>query len=112
MGYLSKFVSFILIHRKILNSKLVGYKLKKWINNIFGINQIPPLEKRKKSYNIFVKASYEQNLNLEKKLEKKLKQKEENPSLTDIQIKRSINAKLDHIINFGVTPSQLFKEDY
>ena len=112
MGYLSKFVSFILLHKKILNSKLVGYKLKKWINNIFGINQIPPLEKRKKSYNIFVKASYEQNLNLEKKLEKKLKQKEENSSLTDIQIKRSINAKLDHIINFGVTPSQLFKEEH
>ena len=113
MSYLSKFVSFILLHKKILNSKLVGYKLKKWINNIFGVNQIPSDEvKKKESYNIFVKASYEEKLNLEKKLETKINQKEKKSNLTDIQIKKSISTKLEHIINFGVTPSQLFKEEH
>ena len=110
MTYLSKCVSFILFHKQLINSKLVGYYLRKWINIIFGAKQLPPMSKRKDSFNIFAKTSYEQMVNLEKKLEKNLKLKEENPSLTDIKIKNKIALKLDNIVNLGVTPSQIFKD--
>ena len=109
---LSDYVYLILKHKSILNNKLIGSQLKYWIDIIFGVMQLPPTEKRSESYNIFEKESYEQNLNLEKKLEKKLKKKEKDCDLTNIIIKNKINYKINHIINFGVTPSQLFKKEH
>ena len=107
ISYLSKYVSLIQQHKKLFNSKLISLYLKNWIDNIFGINQLPQ-KKRKESCNIFAKNSYEQMTNLEKKLEKKIIQQKKNNNLTNIQIKKKLNMKIDYIINFGVTPSQSF----
>ena len=105
-AYLSKYVSFILQHKKLMNSKLIGLHLNKWIDNIFGINQLPPEDSRKESYNIFSKYSYEQKMNLEKKLEKKKKKE----NLTENEIKFRINTTISYIVNLGVNPSILFHE--
>ena len=105
-SYLSKYVNFIIIHKKLLNSKLIGFNLKNWIDNIFGINQLPPENERKESCNIFQKLSYEQKINLEEKLNKKISKN----NLTENQIKKKLIGKIEYIINFGVTPSLLFHE--
>ena len=105
--YISKYVNFILLHKKLLNSKLIGFYLNDWIDNIFGINQLP-INNRKESYNIFHKLSYEQATNLEEKLEKKIKK----INLTEKLIKRNFKTKIDHILNFGVVPHILFNKPH
>ena len=44
--YLSRYVNFIIHHKKLLNSALIGFHLRKWIDMIFGVNQLPPEKKR------------------------------------------------------------------
>ena len=105
--YLSKFVCFIIQHKYLLNSKIIGIYLKKWIDKIFGPEQLPK-NNRKESYNIFPKFSYEQLTNLEEKLEKKLK----NNNLTKTEIKMKLTTKIEYISNFGVTPSIIFYEPH
>ena len=105
--YLSKFVCFIIQHKYLLNSKIIGIYLKKWIDKIFGPEQLPK-NNRKESYNIFPKFSYEQLTNLEEKLEKKLK----NNNLTKTEIKMKLTTKIEYIYNFGVTPSIIFHEPH
>ena len=106
--YLSKFVTFIIQHKILLNSKIIGLNLTKWIDIIFGINQLPPKERRKDSCIILPKYSYEQNVNLEKKLAKKLQDKD----LTKQKIKNNIYLKISHILNLGIVPSQIFHEEH
>ena len=109
---LSYYIDFILKNKNILNNKIIGRQLNKWIDIIFGVMQLPPLNKRKESYNIFERESYEQEINLENKLEKLLNKKESNIKLTNSIIKNKINLKIIHILNLGVTPSQLFKKKH
>ena len=111
-SYLSMYVCFILQHKKLLNSKLIGFHLRKWIDIIFGVQQLPPKNKRKESHNIFSKSSYEQLTNLEDKLENNLNKQKENPKLTNYKIKRKINVKKEYILNFGIAPTQLFHENH
>ena len=101
----ANYVDLILKHKNILNDKLIGIKLNNWIDIIFGEKQLPSVDKRRESCNIYEKESYEQMINLEKKLAKYLMKKEND-------FKDKINLKIDHIINFGVTPSQLFKKEH
>ena len=102
---LSKYVKFILQHKKLLNSKLIGYYLNQWIDIIFGVNQLPPEKTRYDSCNIFPKICYEQKNNLEEKLKKKKAQE----NLTQIDIITKINLRLSQLINFGIVPAQLFR---
>ena len=95
--YLSKYVCFILQHKKLLNSRLIGFYLSKWIDIIFGVGQLPPINKRKESYNIYHKRSYEQMTNLENKLEKYLKNPKNKPNLTNSKIKDKIITKTSKI---------------
>ena len=100
---LPTYVYFILQHKKLLNSKSIGFYLNKWIDNIFGVNQIP--EKLQiESCNIFPKYTYEQKVNLEKKLEKNKAK-----NLTPKQIVKKLTLSISQLINFGITPAQLFK---
>ena len=101
---LSTLVYFILQHKKLLNSKTIGYFLNKWIDNVFGVNQIPPEKNQLDSCNLFSKYSYEQKINLEKKLEKK-KAKD----LSIKQIVSKLKLSISQLVNFGMTPAQLFK---
>ena len=103
-SYLSTYIYFILQQRKLINSKTIGYYLNKWIDNVFGINQIPSEKNQFESCNLFSKYTYEQKINLEKKLEKN-KAKD----LTTKQIANKLKLCVSQLINFGVTPTQLFK---
>ena len=49
------YINFILEHLKLLNSKILSVTINEWIDNIFGINQIPKSNKDK-CCNIFMKS--------------------------------------------------------
>ena len=102
--YLSRFTNFIIQHRNLLNSKIIGLLLKKWIDIIFGINQLPKEgEERKESCIVLSKYSYEEKLNIEKKINEKWK-----INLNENQIKEKISNKANPLINFGITPVKIF----
>ena len=109
---LYKFVHFIIEHHKLLNSKIISLTINDWIDNIFGINQLPQNKKiRENSCNIFMKNSYEQEVNLAKKFDKyliKIKNDEKNKS----KILNKLSSKISSIFNFGQTPYQVFKEKH
>ena len=100
---LSNYVNFILQHKNLLNSKIIGDELNQWIDIIFGYNQLPPEKNRFDSCNIFPKSSYEQKINLEKKLKKNIEKER-----TQQQIISKIKVVISQLINFGMNPHQLF----
>ena len=99
---------FILAHKKLLNSDIIALNINKWIDNVFGVMQIPPQKKIEKSCNVFPKSTYEQKNNLEKKLETLLKKHEGNTAKI---IKKFAN-KINMIISFGQCPYQTFSEEH
>ena len=109
---LYKYINFIIEHRKLLDSKLISITINDWIDNIFGINQLPQNKKsRENSCNIFLKTSYEQEINLLKKLDKyieKIKNNEENKK----KLLKKLITKITSILDFGQTPYQIFKEKH
>ena len=106
--YLSMYVHFIINHKKILDSKLVSFYLNNWIDNIFGVNQLPPKENRRETLNIFEKVFYEQETNLEEKLENW----KFNKNLPGEKIQFKLNIKISQIMSFGAIPYQIFKEPH
>ena len=103
---LSIYVYFILEHKKLLNSRIIGYYMNHWIDNVFGSNQFPPEKLRNVSCNIFHKYTYEHKINLENKLNKYINIK----NLSENEAKRKINLIINRILNFGQTPYQIFQE--
>jgi len=104
---LSTYVKFILKHKKLINSKTIGLYLNQWIDIIFGYNQLPPEKTRVDSCNIFSKHTYEKLINLEEKLEKKKKKE-----MTQKQIITKIKLNISELVNFGMAPSQLFRNPH
>ena len=106
-----KYIEYIIDNRKLLDGKMISKSINEWIDNIFGVGQLPPDKKnRKKSLNIFMKATYEQKTNLHKKL-KKLQKKYKNGMKVE-EIINKISNKIDLIISFGQTPYQLFTDKH
>ena len=109
---LYQYINFIIEHRKLLDSKLISININDWIDNIFGINQLPQNKKnRENCCNIFLKTSYEQEINLLKKLEKyieKIKNNKENKK----KLLKKLLTKITSILDFGQTPYQIFKEKH
>lgn len=101
----SNSVDFIYKHRAILESKNISCFINYWIDNVFGSNQ---LAKNKDSVNIFNKYSYEQETNLEKKLERYERKKK----LKDKEIVQKLRDKINSILNFGQTPYKLFDDKH
>ena len=108
-SFISDYVHFIVEHKNFLNSDLIDISLNDWINNIFGVGQYPAEKLRKESCNIYRKTSYEDKMNLIKKLENyREKQKREKKYTTSyIRVKILNNANL--IYSFGQTPSKTFR---
>jgi hypothetical protein len=73
--HLSKFVNFIIRHKNLLNSNIIGFQLKNWIDIIFGVKQLPKNEEKKDSCVILPQYCYEENINLENKLNEALENK-------------------------------------
>ena len=99
---------FIIAHKKFLNSDAVALNINKWIDNVFGIMQIPPPKKIDKSINIFPKSTYERYNNLEIKLEKLSKKYEGNSA----KIIKKFTNRINMIISFGQCPHQIFSEEH
>ena len=106
--FVSDYVHFIVEHRNLLNSDLININLDDWINNIFGVGQYPAEKLLKGCCNIFRKTSYEDKMNLNRKLNnyKKKKKKDKKYTTSIIRLKTLNNANL--ILSFGQTPSKTF----
>ena len=110
---ISKYIGFIIDNRKLLDGKRMSKGINDWIDNIFGVGQLPTDKNRKKSLNIFYKETYEQKTNLHKKLKKfKNKYKNDKINMNIEDIIQKISNKIDLIISFGQTPYQLFSEKH
>ena len=106
------YINFIIEHHKLLNSKIISIIINDWIDNVFGINQIPSNKKNREiCCNIFMKSSYEQEFNLKGKLDKYLG-KIKNGELSQKEALKKILSKINSILNFGQTPYQIFKEKH
>ena len=105
----SKFINYIIGNKKLLNGIKISREINYWIDNVFGVEQLPENEKsRKKRMNIFYKDSYESKLNLITKM-KNLKEKKK---LKKDEIIKKIISKINLIISFGQTPNQIFFENH
>ena len=91
------------IFRRLINSFMVSKYLPDWIDYIFGSKQI---EKNPNSFWIFSKSSYEEKMNLEKKLAKYIN-KYQNGEMTNKIIRKKMNIKIDELNNFGITPHRV-----
>ena len=106
--FISDYVHFIVIHRNLLNSDLINLNLNDWIDNIFGVGQLPGEKLRKESCNIFRKTSYENKMNLNDKLKKYKEKKKTEKKYTTSTIRSKILNNANLILSFGQTPSQTF----
>ena len=102
------YVHFIYEHKKLLNSSLISSSINDWINNIFGVGQLPSEKLRKNSCNIFRKTTYENKTNLIEKI--KYYKKHLNEKYDESVIRNKLTNKINLIISFGQTPYQVFKE--
>ena len=100
-----QYVKFILDNRKLLDDKKISFNINDWIDNIFGVGQLPE-KNTKKTLNIFYRETYEQKTNLYNKLIKFKDKNKKNKKIEDLIHK--ITNKIDLIISFGQTPYQLF----
>ena len=110
---ISDYVHLIIEHKKLLNSNLISSNIHEWINNIFGIGQLPKDKDRKNACNVFRKSTYEKITDLNKKIKSyKKKLNEKNEKYTVSKIRTKIMNKINLIISFGQTPSQVFKDPH
>ena len=107
---ISDYVHLNLENKKLLNSYLVSSNINDWIDNIFGVGQLPPKKYRKDCCNIFRKTTYEKETNLIKKIEKYENLLNKKFDANTIRVK--IFNKINLIISFGQTPYQVFKEQH
>ena len=103
---ISDYVNFIIQENIYLNSRKIAYEIIQWFDLVFGVRQFPE-KNRKESLNIFNEESYEQRTNLSQMLEDLI-----NKSSNFIDIISQVGSKIDLIISFGQTPSQIFKNKH
>ena len=103
---ISKYVKYLTNNRKLLEENQIVDNINEWIDNIFGIGQLPE-KNRKKSLNIFSRETYEKNVNFHEKMTKYIKKQNKNEITTEKIIKKITN-KINLIIAFGQTPYQIF----
>ena len=101
---LTVYSKFIIEHKKLLNGKIISININSWIDNVFGVGQLPPKKKREKSLNIFNKTCYEEIQDLHHKLDKIFAKEKDNTK----KIKKKIANRINLIISFGQTPHKIF----
>ena len=107
---ISDYVKLIFEHKRLLNSLLIGSNINDWINNIFGVGQLPNEKNRINCCNIFRKTTYEKYTNLIKKVSNYKSKFNKKYDLNRIKFK--IANKINLIISFGQTPYQIFREPH
>ena len=105
---LAIYVNFIIEHKKLLNSKTIAININSWIDNVFGVGQLPSsYKKREYGYNIFSRTCYEEETDLQYKLDRLFEKDYEKK-----KIKKKIANKINLILSFGQTPQQIFLEKH
>ena len=102
-NYFSIYLKYVYTFRKLLNSFLVSKYLPNWIDYIFGTKQI---EKGETFFFTFNKNSYEEKLKIDIKLEKYIKQYN-NEEITNKEVRKKIMVRIDTLNNFGMTPHRI-----
>ena len=107
---ISSYAYLLYRERKLLNCYFISKIIHKWVDIIFGKNQLPKKkEDAEKSCNIFTKMSYEQKTNFDSKFDKYqqlINQKKYDKRDFVLKMKN----KIDISVNFGSTPRQILKE--
>ena len=107
---ISSFINSLFNEKKLLNTKYISERLFNWVDLIFGKNQLPKKEEfLPECYNIYLKCSYEQKFNLEKKIEKYQNLYNSNKS-KKIQYINKIKNKCNLLACFGMAPKQILTE--
>ena len=107
---ISSFVNSLFNEKKLLNSRYISERLCNWVDLIFGKNQLPKKEENlRECYNIYLKYSYEQIFNLEKKIEKYQNLYKSNTNKKILYI-NNIKNKSNLLASFGMTPKQIMSE--
>ena len=101
---ISRYVKFIIEHQQLLNHTSLNNEITKWIDYVFGYRQ---LLREADSCVIFQKHSYEQAMNLNAKIEKLKRKYADNDKI----IMDKIRMKINIIINFGMTPYQIYTDN-
>ena len=106
----SNVVKIIIWHRNALESTDVRNNIEKWIDWVFGANQLPNNNKdRKEKCCVFTKTSYSQVTNLEKMYQEYLAKQNKEPNEFNFEEFKN-NVVL--VFNFGVVPMQLFSNPH
>ena len=106
---ISDFVHFVFMHKKLLNGDLISSNLNQWIDNIFGVGQLPKDKIiRRDCCNIYRKTTYEIKMNLVDKVIAYKKEKKYTPKI----IRAKIINKMNFILSFGQTPYQVFTDPH
>ena len=110
INIISSFINTLFNEKKLLNSNYISERLCNWVDLIFGKNQLPKKEENlPQCYNIYLKCSYEQKCNLEKKIGKyrnlyKLNTDKKYEYINKIKNKSILLSSL------GMTPKQILTE--
>ena len=104
---ISSYIDLLYNLKRLLNYRYISEKLNDCVDIIFGKSQLPKKEEKyKESCNKFEKQSYEQKLNLEKKIER-YKQKYKLNKNNKVQIYNKIKYKIEMVTLLGMTPKQI-----
>ena len=110
---LSLYIEFLILHRRILNSKFVNDSndsIINWINNVFGKNQLIENEDSAlKLYNSFPISTYKEKCSFVDEIIKI----EDNNSKPSNKKKEELLEEINITINFGIMPERLdLKSDF
>ena len=108
---ISRYVNYLYTDKKLLNSTIVSKVINRWVDIIFGKNQLPEnFEEAAESCNIYNKLCYEQKVNFEQKFAKYQELIKRGKISPKIFINKMKN-KIDLAVNFGMTPRKIFNNN-
>ena len=111
---ITSYAYFLFNIKRLLNNNNISKSLKYWVDNVFGIKQLPKKQiDLEESYNIFNRSCYEQRMNFESKIEKYINKFEIKKEIDEKEFLKKVGKLKDNIslvINFGMCPKQILTE--
>ena len=108
---ITSYAYFLFNIKKLLNHSHISKLLKNWVDNIFGIKQIPKKQSDlEESYNIYSKYCYEQKMNFGDKLDKYINKFEITKEIDEnkfIEKMEKLRGNINIVISFGMCPKQI-----
>ena len=111
---ITSYAYFLYNIKKLLNNNYISKILKYWIDNIFGIKQIPKKQSDlEESCNMYNKLCYEQRMNFGNKIDKYINRFENKKEINEkefIEKVEKLRGNISFVINFGMCPKQILTE--